>query len=231
VRPGTKLTWFVRRHVRRVAPGLLACALVLVTGSASRAEDAAAATQPSANPAGTELSRQALDLCHRARQAPEAEKKDLLAQSLARSDDAIAADDDDALAHFAQFCALGEQARLDGASVTNLFRVRSIRRSVDRTLELAPNFSDALVGKGTLLLSIPGFLGGDVDEGERLLRRAIELEPDYFGARMRLAEALADSGRKSEARAEAERALATAERKADAGDMAAARQLLDTLKD
>jgi Tfp pilus assembly protein PilF len=142
----------------------------------------------------------------------------------------VAADERDALAHFARFCALGEQARLAGPSLTSLVKARALRTAVDRTLELAPDFSDALVGKGELLLGLPRILGGDAAEGERLLRRALTIEPDYVGARLGLARALAARGAKAEARSEAERALASAERKRDAGDVAEARRLLAELR-
>src|SRR5262249_26851686 len=103
------------------------------------------------------------------------------------------------------------------------------RQAVDRTLALAPDFAPALLGKGALLLSVPWALGGDAAEGERLVRRALAVDPDYFSARMRLAETLADHGQKAEARLEAKRAVEIAERTHDADASAAARRLLATL--
>jgi len=79
----------------------------------------------------------------------------MLSHSLTLADEAVAADEQDALAHFARFCALGEQARLAGTSVTSLLKLRPIRQAVDRTLALAPDFPPALLGKGALLLSVP----------------------------------------------------------------------------
>jgi Flp pilus assembly protein TadD len=125
----------------------------------------------------------------------------------------------------------GEQARLSGVSLTSLFGARRMRREVDRTLALAPDFADALLGKGALLSELPRLLGGDPAEGERLVRRALAVDPDYFGARMRLARILAGQGRRAEARAEAGRALETAEREQDAEDAAEARRLLAELGD
>jgi len=182
-----------------------------------------------ADPPGTSLSRDAIELCHRAQAAAPDEKPALLAQSLARADEAVAADDHDALAYFARFCALGEQARLAGMSLTSLLKVRPLRRAVDETLALAPDFPDALLGKGALLLGLPRILGGDAVEGERLVRRALELDPEYVHARLTLAHTLADAGRRDEAREEASRALAAADRKHDVGDAAEARSLLDDL--
>jgi tetratricopeptide (TPR) repeat protein len=184
-----------------------------------------------ADPPGTPRSREALALCNRAQDAPADEQPPLLARSLTLADDAIADDDRDALAHFARFCALGEQARLAGASVTGLLKLRAIRHAVERTLALAPDFAPALLGKGALLLKVPWALGGDAAEGERLVRRALAVDPDYVDARLLLAETLASHGQKTEARAEATRALETAEREQDAGDVAAAHRLLATLAD
>ena len=197
-------------------PTLLSLALLAVSATAT-------------DPPGTPRSREAMDRCKRAQDAPPAEQPALLAHGLAVADEAIAADDRDALAHFARFCALGEQARISGAGLTSLLKLRAIREAVDRTLALAPDFAPALLGKGSLLLNVPWALGGDAAEGERLVRRALVIDPDYFGARLRLAQTLADHGQKAEARIEAKRALETAEREHDADDTAAARRLLATL--
>ncbi|MEW6270486.1 MAG: tetratricopeptide repeat protein [Thermodesulfobacteriota bacterium] len=186
---------------------------------------------PAAEPPGTPASQEALALCHRAQSAPPDERDELLRESLERADAAVAADDGDALAHFARFCALGEQARRSGASLSSLVKLWSIRDAVDRTLELAPDFPDALLGKGALLSSVPRLLGGDPKEGERLVRRALDMEPDYVGARLFLAEALLEDGRDAEAKKEAERALASAERKNDPQGVADARRLLASIAD
>ena len=190
-----------------------------------------AANARAADPPGTPGSREALALCNRAQGAPPGERPALLARSLTLADQAVAADEQDALAHFARFCALGEQARIAGASVTSLLKLRSIRHAVERALALAPDFAPALLGKGALLLNVPWPLGGDAVEGERLVRRALEVDPDYVDARLLLAETLADHGQKTEARAEAKRALETAEREQDAGDVATARRLFARLAD
>lgn len=190
---------------------------------------AANAVTRAAEPTGTPASREALALCHQAQKASGKERDALLEQSLERADAAIAEKDDDALAHFARFCALGEQARAAGVSLSNLVKLWAIRDAIDRTLELAPDFPDALLGKGAFLMSVPRLLGGSPKEGERLVRRALEIEPDYVGARLVLAEALLEDDRKSEAREEASRALASAEAKNDPEGVADARRLLATI--
>jgi tetratricopeptide (TPR) repeat protein len=184
----------------------------------------AAATDPPGSPAA----RAALATCERARDATGAEQAALFARGLARAEEAVKADDRDALAHFAVFCNLGGQLRA-GPGLSALLDLRRLRREIDRTLELAPDFPDALVGKGRLLLETPRLLGGDPAGGERLLRRALALDPDWVGPRLALARALADRGARDEARAEARRALETAERRGEAADAAEARALLDRL--
>jgi len=192
---------------------------------------ALATPAPPPVPAGTARSQGALAACHAAEALSDADgtKHAKLDDAVVQAEAAVTADDGDALAHFALFCALGERMRLDGAGVGTLFTLRRARREIDRTLELAPDYSDALYGKGALLLHAPRLLGGDAAEGERLLRRALELDPDYFDARLDLARALADRGAHADARATATEALATAERRSNAADAAAARAFLAEL--
>ena len=175
------------------------------------------------------MSREALLLCNRAQTKGNSPEDEFLSHSLELADQAIAADDRDAIAHFARFCALGEQARLSGASLSSLVKLWAIRDAIDRTLELAPDFPDALLGKGALLSSLPRLLGGDPAEGERLVRRALQIDPDYVGARLFLAESLQKRGERAAAYREAESALAAAQRKNDdAGANEARRLLLET---
>ena len=90
-------------------------------------------------------------------------------------------------AHFALFCNAGKQVQLAGLSFGSLWKVRRLRREIDRAAELAPNDTDVLIAKGALLLSLPAVLGGDASAAERLLSRALSAEPDnrvalqYFG--------------------------------------------------
>jgi len=198
--------------VRRLA------ALVLATLSVARAAD----------PPGTPASREALALCHRADDAPEAERPAMLDRALTLAERAVADDERDALAHFAVFCSLGGKMRRAGLGVGALVDLRRLRREVDRTLELAPDFADALAGKGALLLDAPRLLGGDPKEAERLLRRALEVDPDYLRPRLDLVRAVRTRGAEAEAHAEAERALEVAKRKKDAEGIARAQALLSS---
>lgn len=181
------------------------------------------------DPPGTPESREALRTCHRAQATAGAEGEVLLERSLEQADRAIAADDRDALAHFARFCALGEQARRSGASLSSLVKLWQIRDAVDRTLELAPDYSDALHGKGAFLCSVPRLLGGDPEQGERLVRRALQIDPEYVGARLFLAERLLERGDRAGAESEAARALEAAEHKNDPSAIARATRVRDAI--
>jgi tetratricopeptide (TPR) repeat protein len=159
-------------------------------------------------PPASKLAQEALDICLSADHVPDRERDAIYARGLAASERAIAADERDPVAHFAAFCNRGHQLERAGASLWSLANLRRVRRDVDRALELAPDYEDALVGKGSFLLAAPRLFGGDKVEGERLLRRALEVDPADAGARLRLARALADRGARAEARTEAERAAA-----------------------
>jgi tetratricopeptide (TPR) repeat protein len=219
-----------RRNALRAhrSPKATWCGSGLRTVATLIALSTAAHALPS-DPPGTPASREALATCHRGQSATEEGASAILAQALEQADRAIAADESDALAHFARFCALGEQARRSGASLSSLVKLWEIRAEVDRTLELAPDYSDALHGKGALLCSLPRLLGGDSTEGERLVRRAVEIDPEYVGARLFLAERLAERGDRAAAEAEVTRALEAAERKNDPAAIARARRVRDAI--
>jgi hypothetical protein len=117
-----------------------------------------------------------------------------------------------------------------GIGVASVVGIRRLRREIDRTVELAPDYADALLGKGSLLLDVPAVLGGDDAEGERLVRAALRVDPDFIDARLALAKALAARGARDESRTEAERALALAEKDGDQDAVREARELLADAK-
>ena len=209
-----------RREGIRSQPLKRAAAAVALLALASGAR--------AADPPGTPLANQALAICNAEAPTP-AERRANLARGLALAEEAVAADERDAKAHFAIFCNLGTDLKLRGVALTSLFAIRRLRREIDRTLELAPDYADGLVGKGELLCELPRLLGGDAAEGERLLRAALRVDPGFIEARLGLARALAARGERDEARAEARRALAEAERAPDPARATEARRLLAQL--
>jgi tetratricopeptide (TPR) repeat protein len=201
----------------RSAPTALAVALAVT--AVARAAD------PPPSPQADE----AIALCERSREPGDPdEQRRLRERGLALAEQAVAADDHDPRAHFAVFCNVGSEMQAAGLSPRNLVAVRRLRREIDRTVALAPHWSDALFAKGRLLLELPRVMGGDAAEGERLLREALRIDPDYVNARLHLAQALAARGAHAEAQAEPRRALASAERKGDHDGAAEARKLLET---
>jgi hypothetical protein len=125
---------------------------------------------------------------------------------------AVAADGRSANAHFSLFCNLGELLRLDGeTSISSLWGFRRMMKELDRTLELAPDHVDALSAKGTLLIRLPPFLGGDMQQGEQILRQVIHREPRAVNARLSLARSYRAGGKHDEAVALATEAVRLAE--------------------
>jgi len=124
-----------------------------------------------ADPPGSPTANESLAVCEQAGSASDpAEKRRLLARGIALGEAAVAADERDAKAHFAIFCNLGKQMRFDGIGLASLMSVRRLRREIDGTVELAPDYADALVGKGALLAR--GARTEARAEGERALTLA-----------------------------------------------------------
>src|SRR5205085_8885537 len=117
----------------------------------------------------------AIEICQASDSAPPDERAAMLDDGLARAEAAVAANPQDAAAHFAVFCNLGKSMMHRG--VWKLFAalsdLRRVRNEVDIALALAPDYAPALAGKGAMIAELPRVLGGDKDEGARLLLRAV----------------------------------------------------------
>jgi tetratricopeptide (TPR) repeat protein len=151
----------------------------------------------SAADSAVELSVEAQKHCDLGRRATDrAARLAHFEQGQALAEQAVAADDAHADGHFALFCSLGEQMRIDGESWNpgSVFSFRRMIRELDRTLELNPNHLDALSSKGTLLVRLPGILGGDTVKGEQILRQVVQRDPKSIHARLTLAKTYADRG-------------------------------------
>ncbi len=135
------------------------------------------------------------------------------------AEQAIRLDDRLASGHFALFCTLGEQMRIDGEFLPSLGDYGRMMGALDRTLALDPSHLDALSSKGTILVRLPRLLGGDLDKGEAMLRRVIEADPQTtVNARVTLARACAGRGQHEEALTLATKALQVA-RETDRQDL------------
>lgn len=167
----------------------------------------------SAQQTGERLAEQALEECHRGRLARERTTR--LAhfqQGQFLGERAVAADEGSAEAHFALFCNLGELLRIDGESFTSLFGLRRMMNELDRALEINPAYIDALSAKGTLLVKLPSFLGGNSEKGEQLLQQVVKQAPRAVNARLALARVKCQHGRHEEAALLASDALAIAQK-------------------
>jgi hypothetical protein len=131
----------------------------------------------------------ALALCNAAaRQSDDASRSAFLERGLALAEAAVEADDGDAAGHFAVVCNLGRRLQLHPLGWGSLAAVRRVRHAIDRALELAPRSPQVLTAKGIMLLELPRLLGGDRDEGARLLHRALEVAPGFADAERAIAD-------------------------------------------
>ena len=141
------------------------------------------------------LSRQALQECQLGRQAKErAVRLAHFQKGQGLAERAVALDDRYADAHFALFCSMGEQLRIDGETIGSVFGARKVMGVLDRTLELDPNHIDALTCKGTLLVKLPALLGGDPQKGEEILQEVVKKDRKAVSARLTLARIYAERG-------------------------------------
>lgn len=154
-----------------------------------------------AQPATAELIAGALQACHDGRVAPDrSTRAALYEKGQALGEQAVAADEQSADAHFALFCNLGELMRIDGeVSLSSMFGFRRMMKELNRALELKPDHLDALSAKGTLLVRLPSMLGGDPEKGEQVLRHVIHEVPEAVNARISLAKSYCKRGRHQDA--------------------------------
>lgn len=164
-----------------------------------------------ASDVGSALAAQALEACKQGRLATDrATRLAYFQQGQTLGERAVAADEGNAETHFALFCNLGELLRIDGESLTSIFGLRRMMHELDRALEINPAHINALSAKGTLLVKLPGFLGGDSEKGEQLLQQVVRQAPKAVNARLALARVWCQHGRHDEAAAMASDALALA---------------------
>jgi hypothetical protein len=137
----------------------------------------------SATPPGSVEARQAMELCERAETETAAARVETLTRGLALAEGAVSANERDGLGQFALFCNLARRVRQGGLGLGSAFEVMRALRALDRAVALAPMDADVMTAKGALLIELPAFLGGDAEEGETWIRRALAIAPDHATAR------------------------------------------------
>lgn len=136
---------------------------------------------------------EALTLCNRADGVQGDAREAMLDRALDAAERAVAANDADADAHFAVFCALGKQLRDEGFALSAIGKLKRAHAEVDRALAIDPDHVPALIGKGAALIETPAIAGGDAERGRELLRRALELDPENMAAHLYLRRAGRDA--------------------------------------
>jgi hypothetical protein len=182
----------------------------------------------SAESSASELAAQALKACEDGREAKaRAEREARFIDGQALAEKAVALDDLSADAHFALFCNLGELLRIDGEGTRpSLSGFRRMMLELDRTLALRADHVDALAVKGILLTRLPRLLGGNVREGETILRRVISIDRQAISSRLALAKICAERGEHGEAATLANDALEIARAQQRAADCVEAEHIL-----
>jgi hypothetical protein len=154
------------------------------------------------------LTSQAMEECQKGRRAKDGDSRSAhFDRGRTLAEKAVVVDDKVADAHFALFCNIGERMRANGKVSFSVFEYGSMMDALDETLALNPNHLDALSAKGTILIEVPGFLGGDDEKGEVMLRQVIQEEPESINARMVVARQCAERGEHQEAYTLSKRAL------------------------
>jgi cytochrome c-type biogenesis protein CcmH/NrfG len=151
-------------------------------------------------PAGHPAALEALALCRDAEHLAGAAQRASLERGLELARAAVAADDRDAAAHFATFCALGRLVQLRGLDLLHPFEALRALGELDAAVRLAPDDADVLAAKGATLMRLPRLLGGDPREGREWLRRALARDPQHCAASAYLAAAEAPRGRDDDLR-------------------------------
>ncbi len=208
-------------HRLRFHSCVAAVVAVLSTGSLVRAETETA----------TDLAKQARSECDAGRRATERTDREVhFKRGEAIAHQAVALDDTVADGHFAVFCNMGELMRLDGETISDLLALHTLLGELDRTLRLNPDHTDALAAKGTFLVRLPRLLGGNMIEGEKILRQVIAKDPNAFTSRLALAKTCEARGDRDEAMSFATRALEIARAQGRADKISEAQATLDELR-
>ncbi len=119
---------------------------------------------------------------------------------------AVRANPDGKEGHFYYMANIGAIAQIRG-TLQSMVKFRKIKKEMDRTLEIDPNYPPALLARAQLLMEMPGFFGGDREEALRLCARVLRLDPDHLPTYVTMARLLAAKGKFDEAVANLDRVL------------------------
>jgi len=147
-----------------------------------------------------ELSQQSMEQCQKGRIATDREGRARhfeVGQQLAER--AIQIDKQYPNGHFAFFCNLGEQMRLDGEVLSAVMEYNRLMDALDTAISLNPDYLDALSAKGMLLIRLPWIMGGNPEKGEVLLKRVVKDDPTAINARIGLARLCVERGDQQDA--------------------------------
>jgi tetratricopeptide (TPR) repeat protein len=161
------------------------------------------------------------------------EKLDAYDQGREAAKRAVALAPNNAVAHFWYGTNTARWGQTKGV-MRSLFLLPTVKQEIKTVLELDPTFPPVYSLAGNVYLEVPGLLGGDLDKGEEMFRKGLELDPKFTSARVGLARTLIKKSRLPEARRELEAVL---DEKAPSNladwtmkDSRRARELLESIK-
>jgi tetratricopeptide (TPR) repeat protein len=106
------------------------------------------------------------------------EKVELYTKGTEYGQKAIKIDGDDKWAHFWYVVNLGRRSQTKGV-FNSLAYVPTVKKEVNRVLEIDPEHTGALDVKAMFYYTLPGLLGGNVNKSIELLHEAIALDSAY----------------------------------------------------
>jgi tetratricopeptide (TPR) repeat protein len=186
------------KRKRLAATYLPAFLLPLILGclaSTAQAGDLFYSSTPGAPPSAA----RAIRICETIDSTAPEKRAEQLAAAIKLADRAATRFPDSPQAQFAVFCSLGRQLETSKNHLQSLFLVRRAHHAIQKALALQPNYIDALVAHGAMMGQLPWMLGGDNDQAESLIRRALSLDPAFLPAYRELASLLQAQGRGEEA--------------------------------
>lgn len=214
----------VRGRARLTAFGLLVALSLANTGAAAAqgVEVAVGASQ--------KLTLEAMQCLQQGEEATDVEAKlTAYRRGVELAQQAVAADEDNADAHFALFANNGRVMIHEGYTA-NPMTLMTVSRELNRTLEINPNHADALAAKGGMYRQLPWALGGSKQRASEYLARSVELDYEHAcGARIELAELYRELGQPERGIPLLEKAVEVATRDKKPDKLERARALLQEL--